>query len=108
MKATVLDAHDVLFDGVASLVTLPGLGGEKTLMDYHEPLFLVLARGTVVIQTMVRRVGEAETGRRTLPQAGTVSDEKGEAYGVPSEARMFKIRRGLARMRRNELIVLVE
>ena len=87
MKAVVLDAHDVLFDGVVSSATLPGLGGEKTFMDYHEPLFLVLSKGTVYLQSMVRRAA---------------------AGGMVSESRTFNIRRGLARMRRNELIVLVE
>ncbi|MGE5279531.1 MAG: hypothetical protein ACM3L6_02150 [Deltaproteobacteria bacterium] len=86
MKAVVLDAHDVLFDGVVSAATLPGLGGEKTFLDHHEPIFLVLTKGSVVLQTTARRMGE----------------------GGASEARVFKIRRGLARMRRNELTVLVE
>ncbi len=87
MKAVVLDAHDVLFDGVASMVTVPGLGGEKTLMDHHEPLFLVLTKGTIFLQSMVRRVGATDR---------------------PTESRSIKIQRGLARMRHNELTVLVE
>jgi F0F1-type ATP synthase epsilon subunit len=87
MKAIVLDAHDVLFEGVVSAVTLPGVGGEKTFMDYHEPLFLVLTKGTIFLQSMVRRV---------------------EADGRAPESRTLKIRRGLARMRHNELVVLVE
>ena len=87
MKALVLDAHDVLYDGVVSAVTLPGLGGEKTFMDHHEPLFLVLTKGNIFLQSTVRRV---------------------EAGGRAAESHTIKIRRGLARMRRNELTVLVE
>jgi len=87
MKALVFDAHDILYDGVVSAVTVPGLGGERTFMDYHEPLFLVLTKGTVFLQSTVRRV---------------------EAGGHAPESHSIKIRRGLARMRRNELTVLVE
>jgi len=87
MKAVVLDAHDVLFDGVVSAVTLPGVGGEKTFMDHHESLFLVLTKGTIFLQSMVRRV---------------------EASGKAPESQAVKIRRGVARMRRNELVILVE
>ncbi len=87
MKAVVLDAHDVLFEGVVSVVTVPGLGGEKTFMDHHEPLFLVLTKGTIFLQSMMRQVG---TGGRS------------------PESHSIKIQRGLARMRHNELTVLVE
>ncbi len=87
MKAVVFDAHDVLYDGVVSVVTVPGLGGEKTFMDHHESLFLVLTKGTIFLQSMMRRV---------------------EAGGRSSESHSIKIRRGLARMRHNELTVLVE
>ncbi len=87
MKAFVLDAHDVLYDGVVSAVTVPGLGGEKTLMDYHEPLFLVLTQGTIFLQSTARRVG---------------------AGGRATESRGIRIQRGLARMRHNELTILVE
>jgi F-type H+-transporting ATPase subunit epsilon len=83
MKAVILDPHDVLFDGVVSSATLPGMGGEKTFLDNHESLFLVLTKGVVVLQSAVRRVGRAES-------------------------RTFRIRRGLARMRHNVLTILVE
>jgi len=87
MKVVVFDAHDVLYDGVVSAATLPGLGGERTFMDNHEPLFLVLTKGTILLHTMARRV---------------------EAGGRSSGSHNIKILRGLARMRHNELTVLVE
>ncbi len=88
MKITILDAHETLFEGIVSEATLPATDGEMTLMDDHEPLFLVLGRGAIALKSRSRLVGQR------LPGSG----------GVPP----LRIRRGLARMRANELLVLVE
>jgi F0F1-type ATP synthase epsilon subunit len=88
MKITILDAHETLFEGLISEATLPVTDGEMTVMDDHEPMFFVLGRGAIALKSRSRQVGQR------IPGSG----------GVPP----LRIRRGLARMRSNELLVLVE
>jgi F0F1-type ATP synthase epsilon subunit len=93
MKFLVLNAERKLFDGVVSEVTLPGLDGEVTIMDDHEPIFLALDRGLIRWRSSVQQTGGAQTGGAA------------RSFQAPKP---ILIRNGLARMRRNELTILVE
>ncbi len=79
MKISVLDAQTMRFEGAVSAASLPATDGQVTIMDDHEPIFVVLGRGTIQLTPIAR--------------------EKIEP---------IKIKRGMARMKRNELVVLVE
>lgn len=81
MKISVMDAQHTLYEGAVSEATLPASGGELTLLDDHEPIFVALQRGAI----------------RLLPLA----QKKEELKPIP-------IQQGLARMRNNELVILVE
>jgi F0F1-type ATP synthase epsilon subunit len=92
MKFLILDAERKLFEGVVFEVTLPGLDGEVTVLDDHEPMFLALDRGLIRWRTTVQQTG---------------SSNEGAPHGFHA-AKPILIRKGLARIRRNELTVLVE
>lgn len=81
MKISVMDAQHTLYEGAVSEATLPASGGELTLLDDHEPIFVALQRGAI----------------RLVPIA-----QKKE------ELKPILIQQGLARMRNNELVILVE
>jgi F0F1-type ATP synthase epsilon subunit len=88
VKIIILDAHETLFDGVVSEATLPVTDGQMTVMDDHEPMFFVLGPGAISLKSRSRQLGQK------LPGSGGTAP--------------LSIRRGMARMRANELLVLVE
>jgi F0F1-type ATP synthase epsilon subunit len=86
MKIQVLDPQQILYEGAVSEATLPGADGELTLLDDHEPVFIVLKRGVIRLTPLVKATGAVDA----------------------VDIKPIKIRRGMARMRRNELVILVE
>lgn len=89
MKITILDAQHTIFQGAVSEATLPGSGGELTIMDDHEPIFALLANGYIRLTQLAKRV-----------------DYKfGEKQG---EIKPIFVQQGLAKMKNNELVILVE
>lgn len=54
MTLKIISAQEVLFEGKASAVTLPGLVGRFTVLKNHAPLISVLVKG------IVRYVDEAQ------------------------------------------------
>ena len=91
MKLLVVDQEQVLFEGVASAARLPGVDGEVCLMDDHEPVFLALKKGTIRLSGVVQRVVD------TTENAVT-----------PGYLPTIEIAQGVARMKNNELLVVVE
>lgn len=47
----VASVGETRFDGAAVSVTLPGTGGEFTILAHHEPLVTTLKKGTIVVKT---------------------------------------------------------
>ena len=90
MKVSILDAQHTIFEGVISEVILPGAGGELSVMDDHEPIFVTLSQGYIRLQPIAKKV--------------TASKETESTEVI----KPFLIHQGLARMRNNELVVLVE
>ena len=88
MRIVLLDAHHVLYEGVVSQAIVPGADGELSFMDDHEPLFAALTKGFIRVQPITQQI------------AAPV--DKAQHAGP------FFIHRGIARMKSNELIVLVE
>ncbi len=89
MKISILDAQQTIFQGAVSEATLPGNGGELTLGDDHEPIFVLLSKGYIRLRPIAQRVGS---------QFGKKEEEIKPVF----------VRQGMARMKNNELVVLVE
>ncbi|MFA5039487.1 MAG: hypothetical protein WC732_07385 [Candidatus Omnitrophota bacterium] len=97
MKIQILNAQEKLFEGVISMAVLPACGGEISLMDYHEPIFVALKQGFIRLVPLARRIGFGHRG------------EAGGRHGEIHEMKPFKIQRGVARFAgNNELVILVE
>jgi len=92
MKVSILDVQKKIYDGVADEVTLPVFDGEVTVMDDHEPVYFVLSRGWIRLRSSVEQMGVRTQGA-------------GQDF---QRSRRIAIHSGLARMKRNELVVLVE
>ncbi|MFH0877349.1 MAG: hypothetical protein V1863_03910 [Candidatus Omnitrophota bacterium] len=87
MRASILDAQHTLFEGLVSAVTLPAADGQMTILDNHEPVFVALGKGVIRLESVGQRA------RR---------------HAQAEEIKPIMIRQGIARMKNNELIVLVE
>ncbi len=48
----VLDQANVVFNGIANSVVLPGDEGEFEILDFHKPIVSFLRRGDIVIDEM--------------------------------------------------------
>ena len=75
-----------MYEGAVAQATLPACDGEVTILDDHEPVFVVLKRGLIRLAPLVKSTGASEV----------------------VDIKPIKIRRGMARMKRNELVILVE
>ncbi|MFA5315377.1 MAG: hypothetical protein WC409_05510, partial [Candidatus Omnitrophota bacterium] len=75
---------------------LPGVDGELSIMDNHEPIFVALKRGLIRLTPFAKKFGfRVTTGAG--PQAQI------------QDLRPIKIQRGVAHMKgNNELVILVE
>lgn len=51
-NVTVLDQANVIFNGIAGSVVLPGDEGEFEILDFHKPIVSFLTRGDIVIDEM--------------------------------------------------------
>ena len=95
MKLSIIDAQHTIFSGAVSEAILPASGGELAILDYHEPAFVALQRGSIKLKLMSQKIGRPEANVQENP-----AQEELE--------RSFFVRQGVARMKRNELIILVE
>ena len=93
MKISILDVQHAVFEGVVSEAILPGADGELTILDDHEPIFVALGRGHIYLMALGRGRGFG-----FVPFGRTVSG------GI----KPIKILCGVARMRKNMLVILVE
>ena len=96
MKISILDAQHTIFEGTVSMVILPGADGELSLLDDHEPIFAALAKGYIQLVPDSKRLTVQQTGA----EAGSAQQTR--------EIKPVFVNRGLARMRNNELVILVE
>ena len=82
MRISILDAQHTIFQGAVSEAILPATDGEMSILDDHESIFVALGKG------LIRLVPLARPGTHDL--------------------KPIRVHRGLARMNKNELIILVE
>ncbi len=94
MKIIVLDAQSSLYEGFVSEAILPAKGGELTIMDDHEPIFVALRKGSIRLTPLAKQ--------------GLFSRRRFSESASTGEIKPIFVNGGLARMKRNELIVLVE
>jgi F0F1-type ATP synthase epsilon subunit len=81
VKISILNVGHTVFEGFVSEAILPSADGELSIYDDHETIFVALNKGTIRLKSLV------ETAEQIKPIA---------------------IRQGLARMKNNELVILVE
>ncbi|RKY39262.1 MAG: hypothetical protein DRP76_03575 [Candidatus Omnitrophota bacterium] len=74
MKVVILGKNEVIYDGMAKEVVLPGEDGEFAVLDFHQSFFYRLKEGSIYVDR---------------------SD-------------VCTIKDGVARMRGNELVILVK
>ena len=85
MRSSVLDAQHTIYEGIISMAILPAVDGELSIMDDHEPIYVALGKGYVRLLPVVQKT-----------------------KGVSEETKPIFIRQGVARMKNNELVILVE
>lgn len=51
MHVVIAQVDEVLFEGEAQSMTVPGTEGEMTLLGHHEPLISTLKPGTITVRT---------------------------------------------------------
>lgn len=49
MRAVVLTPEEIIWEGMAKEVLLPGDDGEVNILDFHQPFFYTLRSGTIYI-----------------------------------------------------------
>ena len=94
MKVSILNAQHTIFEGIVSEAVLPGRREELTILDDHQPIFVVLKKGHVRLKPITKEVS----------QASGSPDKKKDI----EELRTIFINQGLARMVNNELVILAE
>lgn len=50
MKVNIIAENRIIHQGEASLITLPGLGGELTVLPNHAPLITSLIKGRIRVK----------------------------------------------------------
>ena len=95
MKASVIDSQRTIFEGIVTEAILPAVGGELSILDNHEYIIVALGRGKIRLRTGTMGVGiRFDTDSKQMINRGAVKP--------------IVIRQGVARMKNNELVVLVE
>ena len=87
MRFLMLNGRDIAYEYEAQMVTMPGLDGEFSVLDFHEPFLYRLRAGLVkVIQANAPRIQET----------GDLATE------------YVSIKDGIARFTENTLLILCE
>jgi F0F1-type ATP synthase epsilon subunit len=53
MKIAILEAREVVYEGKAKKVILPGNDGDICVLDFHQPFLYRLRRGTIQIDDSI-------------------------------------------------------
>lgn len=62
MKVVIAKVDQVLYDGEAQSVTVPGAAGEMTVLGHHEPLITTLKKGVVTVRGEEEKTFEIDGG----------------------------------------------
>jgi len=55
MRVVVMNGKDVIYEREAYQAILPGLDGEFSVLDFHQPFLYRLRRGIVKVEEIVRQ-----------------------------------------------------
>jgi F-type H+-transporting ATPase subunit epsilon len=77
MHITIAKVDETYFDGEAESLTVPGTGGELTIMGNHMPLITTLKEGSIVV-----RDKSLSAGRQEFPIQGGVLEVRAEGATV--------------------------
>lgn len=95
MRLSILEPRRVVFEGNAREVILPAEDGEICVLDFHQPFLYSLRSGNVRI-----RGGWAKN---------VSTDEfEEEGYKTAYSEDTVRIKYGIAKMSRNDLVLIVE
>jgi len=97
MRLSILEPRRVVFEGNAREVILPAEDGEICVLDFHQPFLYSLRSGNVRIRGgWAKNASTDEFGEEEQsPQVGYSEDT-------------IRIKYGIAKMTRNDLILIVE
>ncbi len=51
LNVTIAHPTEILFSGAVKMITVPSSEGEITLLAHHEPIIVLLKKGTITLQT---------------------------------------------------------
>jgi F0F1-type ATP synthase epsilon subunit len=88
MRVSVFESKKVIYEGNAKEVVLPGKDGEFSVWDFHQDFLYTLGKGFIKIM-------ELSPGIRKIKRSDVFE-------------RKIEILHGLAKMKKNELVILVE
>ncbi len=77
MKLVIAKVDETYFDGEAESLTVPGTGGELTIMGNHMPLVTTLKEGSIVV-----RDKSLPAGRQEFPIKNGVLEVRAEGATV--------------------------
>lgn len=77
MHIVIAKVDEVLFEGEATSMTVPGAEGEMTLLGHHEPLISTLKPGTIVVHD-----ARLPAGRQEFPIEGGVLEVRSDGATV--------------------------
>ncbi len=76
MHVVIAKVDEVLFEGEAQSMTVPGAEGEMTLLGHHEPLISTLKPGTITVRL------DADSATREFPIDGGVLEVRSDGATV--------------------------
>ncbi|XOD67850.1 MAG: hypothetical protein ACMUEL_08125 [Flavobacteriales bacterium Tduv] len=97
MKVSIIKPGEVIYEGQADVVSLPGAVGALQLLDHHAPILSVLKAGTIQLQFHTKKYIEPdEQGKKII----THLDHK--------KISTFEIQGGLMEMNQNLITILAD
>lgn len=73
MHVVIAKVTEILFDGEARAVTLPGADGQMTVLSRHMPLITTLKKGEIVVHADTDKTIPVESGvLEVRPDGATV------------------------------------
>jgi F-type H+-transporting ATPase subunit epsilon len=70
MHIVIAKMDEVLFEGEAKSLTVPGSAGEMTILSHHEPLITTLKPGRIVVRTDIEQEFPVTEGVLEINSAG--------------------------------------
>lgn len=89
MRISIVNPFKKIFEGNAQEIILPGEDGEVAVLDFHQPFLYCLTRGFITVKERLFK-------------------QEKDGSGIKQANSRIMIKKGVAMMQGNELLVLVE